>query len=916
MFYSLLSLTALLLQLQGSSAAVPVVSTQTRAITATTARPSIAALNNLVVMGDATGTSSVGDISFSFYTYAVSTANVVTADDFVQVKSGTAAATVTTSASGDLAFGADAEGNNFKGLGHDIAIADESTVFVSQSNEVSKTGRVVVYEGNITSFEQTQLLIPYDGKHRLDSEAYFGESIAAKHDALAVGCQNCNTSAPIFSGAVYVYKPNKDGRWSESQVLSADGVLFMGERVAMHDKVLVAAGDDSSTFSRASLHNFDNVANTAVVFEEGPHGKFEQRQVIAVKSGNNRESITALTVFDETIAITTMGGHASTTRDKVYIYYPMNKRYGMEPKGKPSPQQWTNIQILTSSDSADVRYSVGAPDTSISMNTLMYLTTDGTNVAEAKSQRACLSCKFDAPTVTAFAADDALVSVVMAADANAFYTYDSATTTYLNKPVPNGAEEKCLTISLQDQYNDGWGSASLVVTSPSGQNDKFTLQCTTANPNVFKYCPHSQEAGKYHLHIENGEETPFGWEIVWKVAAGSSWYYGDRHTHMDFLWDDKYGDFHAGATKGLLPLIPTCKVCDPNKPVGKHRSLSNLRSLHHKGTTSSPTMTAAPTLTTTNDGTLDWHQFSMTASQQWFTADYNGAYWWISNADGSKLIHEGTPSCSAPAAATLCWVSLPDGDYRIRAGASVGDAGPAAFTWKFCGVNVQAMDTEFMFTVVDDQCYAGASYTANNLCLNTYKSDFFLNVELLLSGGAETLSSSDASSLKVALAETMHSVLGSVPTSSTLGEQEITSNGLKVSALLQFPSVPDTSALDNFVKETASASSLLKFELIGTQSSSAKFLQGEVSGVSILSASTEADAHDFSKVDESSFHTVTDHAWKTASVEQSTNNFNEYAKYVAEGAYALVAVAAVLAVSLFAKRAMAKTTVVEEDIKA
>jgi hypothetical protein len=190
-----------------------------------------------------------------------------------------------------------------------------------------------------------------------------------------------------------------------------------------------------------------------------------------------------------------------------------------------------------------------------------------------------------------------------------------------------------------------------------------------------------------------------------------------------------------------------------------------------------------------------------------------------------------------------------------------------------------------------------------------------LNVELLLGGGAESLSVSDKSNLKVATTETMLSVLGSGPNSIKVGKQEVTSSGLKVSMVLQFASVPDITALDNFAKETSSASSLLKYELIGSQTLAANFLKGEVSSVTIVSAST-GEEHEFSKVDESAYQTVTDHVWMTASVEQSSNNFNVYAKYVAEGAYALVAVAAVLAVSLFAKRAMTKTAVVEEDIKA
>ena len=189
---------------------------------------------------------------------------------------------------------------------------------------------------------------------------------------------------------------------------------------------------------------------------------------------------------------------------------------------------------------------------------------------------------------------------------------------------------------------------------------------------------------------------------------------------------------------------------------------------------------------------------------------------------------------------------------------------------------------------------------------------FFLDVVLLLSGGAESLSSSDDSTLKVALAETFLSVLGSSPSSTRVKEETVSSSGLKVSMVVEFETLPDTAAMDSFVKDTSSAGSLLKYELIGVQGLSMNFLKGEVSGVTILSASTNTAAVDMSNVDETSFKTVTDHVWLTAAVEAPSDTFNVYVRYIAEGAYALVAVAAVLAVSLFAKRALTKTAAEEE----
>jgi hypothetical protein len=296
----------------------------------------------------------------------------------------------------------------------------------------------------------------------------------------------------------------------------------------------------------------------------------------------------------------------------------------------------------------------------------------------------------------------------------------------------------------------------------------------------------------------------------------------------------------------------------------------------------------------------------------WFSSDYTGLNFFISDKDGKHLVRSGT-KCST--GTTLkCWIEIPDGDYTLRVG---GTDATAAETFAFCDSSIAIKaNMELKFTVLDQQCYAGLFTTVSNKCLTNYKSDWFLDVSLLLAGATESLSSSDESTLQIALSETMLSVLGSSPSSSNVQKQEVTSSGLKVSMVLQFASLPDSTAVDNFAKDTSSATSLLKYELIGGQALSVNFLKGEVSGVSILSASTDSSAVDTSKVDESSFQTVTDHVWMTAAVEAPSDTFNVYARYIAEGAYALVAVAAVLAVSLFAKRAMTKTAVVEEEVHA
>jgi hypothetical protein len=216
---------------------------------------------------------------------------------------------------------------------------------------------------------------------------------------------------------------------------------------------------------------------------------------------------------------------------------------------------------------------------------------------------------------------------------------------------------------------------------------------------------------------------------------------------------------------------------------------------------------------------------------------------------------------------------------------------------------------QLSFTVKGGQCYAGVSRDTEFLCLKDYKAAFFLKVDLFLCGAETILSANDALTLDMALMETFQSEPGSTKVlSQTLG-----SGGLTVSVLVKVYNADDA-AIENMM--SASASSLLKYELIGSSTLDSNFLAGDVSSVAITSV-TISDEKDFSNVDESSFQTVTDYLWLTPASEVSSSNFNTYARFVAEGAYAVVIVAAVLAVSFFVKRVMssAPTTEVTTALK-
>lgn len=200
--------------------------------------------------------------------------------------------------------------------------------------------------------------------------------------------------------------------------------------------------------------------------------------------------------------------------------------------------------------------------------------------------------------------------------------------------------------------------------------------------------------------------------------------------------------------------------------------------------------------------------------------------------------------------------------------------------------------------------------------MNKYKAAYWLKVDVLLGGGATSLSTADSNTLKTGVTEALQSVLASYATKAIVQGQSVTSSGLEVSILVEFDSITDLSALNNLVGSSGlldSASNLLKSDLVGSHALSANFMKGQLSSVSILSVQN-IEYEDFTTVEESSFKTVSDYVWTVPAAEQSY--VEAHAENIAISSFAFVAVAAVLAVSLFVKRVMTKTTAVVEEVAA
>eukprot|EP00602_Paraphysomonas_sp_CaronLab_P009013 CAMPEP_0185024520 /NCGR_PEP_ID=MMETSP1103-20130426/7625_1 /TAXON_ID=36769 /ORGANISM="Paraphysomonas bandaiensis, Strain Caron Lab Isolate" /LENGTH=1049 /DNA_ID=CAMNT_0027557515 /DNA_START=348 /DNA_END=3500 /DNA_ORIENTATION=+ len=293
----------------------------------------------------------------------------------------------------------------------------------------------------------------------------------------------------------------------------------------------------------------------------------------------------------------------------------------------------------------------------------------------------------------------------------------------------------CLLVSVSDHFGDGWDGAYLIAYAP-GSNTKLTDHyapfCDSENPLQLRYCPLMvEDEGEYLFEISHDVLTKkFSSEIRFEIynEKDGKYYYGDIETSIKFRWDSTERHFdHLLSKEDKLVKNDKCQACPVKpspKPVLPHRELKG-----GKSSTSSPTISPAPTLS--QGDTLDWNvmQMATTEPDGWFgVGDYKngtGMSWYIYDGNGKKLIYTGT-LCNGLGLSYDCPLVLPDGDYILRFGGAL-DAVAGSHSWTFCGRS--GGDTEMLvFSVVNRQCIAYSQATAAEYCSDE------LSLTLLVSG--------------------------------------------------------------------------------------------------------------------------------------------------------------------------------------
>ena len=483
-----------------------------------------------------------------------------------------------------------------------------------------------------------------------------------------------------------------------------------------------------------------------------------------------------------------------------------------------------------------------------------------------------------------------------------------ATDQDLNAPVhikPEGYD--CLHIWVQDEFDDGWDVAELIVESPSGIKRSYKTECDSTNPQVHRYCPLfddadvAQSKGIHKMYIENGKEAKFNWEILWKVynEATATWLVGDIHTEMDFEW--QYHDhlflntrLH-NARKNL-----TCTVCPANAaewetyqrhlhpPKLKSKALQNLRALHHRSDTSSPTVSPAPTIAI--DYSADWNVIEIVndnaggITDPWFDPEGHGTFFYISDPDGKKLVYSGS-ACGVGNVAVGCYVKLDDGDYTLRV-TGANDQHTLQRRWKFCqGLNYQASQTELYFSIVDGVCYPVMTRHQTLVCDNILKVTN-LHVEVVLSGDFSSVIGGDGKSVTLNQLQPIASATSSA-LQQIFGFVEDSSSVIAVTRSSESTIVLIIDVGFKNLDESLYFSTLKTLELGGGTSyrtviqnsilsapTSAAYDHSVVdglSGVSVMKISIADETVDYASEDESSYHKIINFIPETSEIKAPSN---------------------------------------------
>lgn len=571
-------------------------------------------------------------------------------------------------------------------------------------------------------------LFVFDQGDNYPDNSGFGAAFDVSEDSstVVVGCILCNNEVKAFDGSILVYDIfNSTGdvpTWTYSANLTVPNTLLapeflLGGSVDISGRTIVGSSTDSLTL------------NTIKVFDKDSRtGQWSFQQTIyAIPAANG---VDAFRVDGDTLVFA--DNELNSEDGAVYV---LQRAADTKPKpGPASVGKWSTQQVLLPPVSGSGEFFgsylsledntliiselSGAPDSDSWVHVYKRPSADGkwsvqqTFVPVSNSERLGSITALEGSTFAANAVHDTTDVLT------AFYSEDH--------------DWNCLLVSLEDKFGDGWDTSYLQIEGPNGVSDRFapTVQCNADfNPLTFRYCPSSLwDDGLYKFSIANHRESEFAWEIQWRVFEEKSgeWIRGTGATKMDFHFDAKAKEFSRRAIVADIPTEDHCHVCGP-KPKGKPEPKL------------APGATSAPTAN-------EWEYVKMTSlnAMPWFSSDYQGTAFYISDVDGKNLISTGTLCDPLALQGSQCWQNIPDGEYVFRvAGALNTNAGNDA--WEFCNVAGTGSSIHHVISVVDGTCTSTQSFNAGTYCAGILEVQILDSIEMVLGNvaGVSQLSATD-----------------------------------------------------------------------------------------------------------------------------------------------------------------------------
>lgn len=608
--------------------------------------------------------------------------------------------------------------NEKTGFGSDVKFVQHSSytnmLLVSRIDE-HKKGSLYAYEGTWSSWTQTQLLTSAAHFHK----NFFASSIASyqisgSSTAHAIaGCEGCNVT--LQSGMLYAFR-YASSRWTETQqLLGPPSTYRNGMSVRMDDRTLL---------SRAYAFTEDlDLTHQVLYYHADSNYKWSYQQTLLPENGFDVE---AMDISGEVAALATPGSEVDGIAGAGMVYVYTTNTASISAQSSPvfGYAKWSQYQILTAPTPTKAHYY--GQNVKLNAGNLFVGTPENSTVYVYRQQKSFLWT---------------LQQIIRRNRDHFGPMYPSATSLaitssdYYVELLTDTSSWKCLLISLEDQFGDGWDAAKLQVSSEYGIE---TLSPTCdMNPQVFRYCPEdSSFGGTYTLSVINATMAQFYWEILWRVTseADDSEVSGTHSTTMTYYFNSTTHTFNY-VSSAFVP-EPVCGDCNRGSslPINTSTSASN-----------------------------------------WYTGDMTSTYYYISTSNGYKLLASGT-TCVQDG---RCSVDVANGDYILRVGGAL-HLDRASHSLQFCGISAPSQ-SQVLFSVTKGVCHAYSISSTSDFCQSA-SCTIHSTIDMTLVGvSGSTIRSPDSTALRY----TIGSVLGLSRSSIRVGPYEIDGNTAFVTVLVR-----------------------------------------------------------------------------------------------------------------------------------